>query len=114
MEMLGSACPSHVMKLETKAVALTGISFVAGFFFCAVVLNSFLRTKPVQKVLLEGPALVSAAPAAKIPAPVPILADLWSQQPITFGQVAPPEGQVWRVPPQEQVWDMSRNPTPAT
>jgi hypothetical protein len=91
------------MKLESKTVALAGLSFVAGFFFCAIVLSSSRHPTPAPKVHLEGPALASAAPAAKVTNSVP-LADFRVQLPVMFRSVGP----------EAQVWDLSRNPTPAT
>jgi hypothetical protein len=98
------------MKLESKTVALAGLSFVSGFFFCAIVLSSSRHAKPAPKVHLEGPALASAAPAAKVTNSVPLFAGFRVQEPVTFRAAVPLEGQVRSVPPEEEVWNMSRKP----
>ncbi len=93
------------MKLESKNVLLAGLSFVSGFFFCAVVLSSSWHTKPSHKVLLEGPAVVSDDPSLKAQVSVQLLADSGSQQPVTFSI----SHQVFQ-PPEAQLWDISSKP----
>ena len=96
---------SHLMKLDSKNVLLAGLSFVSGFFFCAIVLSSSTHTTPRHKVLIEGPAAVSADPFLKARASVQLLAEFGSQQPATFSTSL----QVVQ-PPEAQLWDMSSKP----
>ncbi len=93
------------MKLESKNVLLAGLSFVSGFFFCAMVLSTSTHTTPRPKILLEGPAVVSDDPSLKAQASVQLLADSGSQQPATFST----SRQVFQ-PPEAQLWDIGSKP----